>query len=79
MKLADPDINTMDYSDYSKKYPPEALVKRVKSQIASREKQGLYNHVLVFHELPITVEALKALIPYFQNQGYKFVRLDEKY
>jgi peptidoglycan/xylan/chitin deacetylase (PgdA/CDA1 family) len=76
MKLDNPDINTMDYADY-KKRPPEILVERVKRLIANREKYGKYEHVLVFHELPITTEALKTLIPYFQNQGYTFARLDQ--
>jgi len=69
----------MDYSDFSKNRPPEALVNRTKSQITVREKRNIYAHVLVFHELSITAEALKILIPYFQNQGYKFARLDEEY
>ena len=79
MKLGDPDIDTMDYSDFSKRRPTKALISRTKSQIAGREKRNIYSHVLVFHELTITAEALKTLIPYFQNQGYKFIRLDEKY
>ena len=79
MKLNDPDINTEDYEDFSKHRPPEVLIERVKSEVASRERQGKFNHVLVFHELPLTAEALKTLIPYFQAQGYKFIRLDEKY
>ncbi len=79
MKLGDPDINTMDYSDHSKKRPPEALVSRTKLQIANQEKRDIYTHVLVFHELTVTAEALEILIPYFKNQGYKFARLDEKY
>ncbi len=77
MKLNKPDINTMDYSDFSKHRPPETLIKRVKYFVAKREKQNLFNQVLVFHELPLTAEALKTLIPYFQNQGYKFARLDD--
>ncbi len=79
MKLGDPDIDTMDYSDFSKHRPTTALIKRVKRFVSEGETQGKFKHVLVFHELPITAEALKTLIPYFQNQGYKFVRLDEKY
>jgi peptidoglycan/xylan/chitin deacetylase (PgdA/CDA1 family) len=79
MKLDNPDINTMDYADASKHRPPEILAERVKRLIAQREQQGgKFSHILVFHELMLTTEALKTLIPYFQNQGYKFVRLDEK-
>ena len=79
MKLENPDINTMDYADASKHRPAEALIERVKKIIANREANGKFKHVLVFHELPITAEALKTLIPYFQNQGYKFILLDEMY
>ncbi len=77
MKINDPDINTMDYDDFAKKHPPETLINRVKSQIAIREKQKIFNHVLVFHELTITAKALDILIPYFEEQGYLFVRLDQ--
>ncbi|MDP3052060.1 MAG: polysaccharide deacetylase family protein [bacterium] len=78
MKLGNPDINTLDYEDAGNHRPPEVLIERVKKIIADSETQGKFKHVLVFHELPITVEALKTLIPYFQNQGYKFIKLDEK-
>ncbi len=79
MKLGNPDINTEDYVDASKNRPPEILVERVKKIIADRERQNIFNHVLVFHELHITAEALKTLIPYFQAQGYKFVPLETNY
>lgn len=72
-----PDVNTLDYDDYDKKRPPEALIKRMKKIIAAREKKGIYKHVLVFHELPNTVEALKVLIPYFLERGYSFGTLDD--
>lgn len=77
MKLDNPDINTLDYDDFSKHRPAGALIGRVKKIIERREKQGLYRHVLTFHELPVTVEALEVLMPHFQNQGYKFLRLDQ--
>lgn len=76
MKLDNPDINTMDYADFSKRRPVEILIDRVKKNVERREKQNFYRHTLTFHELPLTVEALKVLIPYFQNQEYKFIRLD---
>ncbi len=79
MKLDNPDINTMDYDDSGKNHRPEVLAERIKTQIAIRENKGLSKHILVFHELYKTAEALKTLIPHFQNQGYKFIRLDEKY
>ncbi len=77
MKLGNPDINTMDYDDYAKKRSPEALIERVKKIILSRENREEYRHVLVFHELPITVEALKTLIPYLTGRGYSFGTLDD--
>lgn len=77
MKINNPDINTIDYADSSNRRPAEVLINRVKRKIEQREKQNFYRHVLTFHELPLTVEALKVLIPYFQGQGYKFIRLDQ--
>lgn len=77
MKINNPDINTMDYADFSKHRPVEVLIDRVKKNIELREKQNFYKHVLTFHELPLTIEALKILIPYFQDRGYKFIRLDQ--
>ena len=77
MKLDDPDINTMDYADFSKHRPVEVLIDRVKKNIERRENQGEYRHVLVFHELPITVEALKTIIPYLISRGYSFGTLDD--
>lgn len=77
MKLENPDINTLDYDDAAKHHSCEVLIERVKRIIAARERQGKFNHVLVFHELTISVEALQTLISYFQNQDYQFIRLDE--
>ena len=77
MKLDNPDINTMDYTDFSKHRPVEILIDRVKKNIERRENWGEYRHVLVFHELPITVEALKILIPYLTSRGYSFGTLDD--
>lgn len=77
MKLGHPDINTEDYEDAVKHRTPVILVARVKRLIAQRERQGFFHHVLVCHELSITVEALRELIPYFTKEGYAFSRLDE--
>lgn len=76
MKLGNPDINTMDYDDHAKKRLPPALIERIKKIIDLRENQGEYRHVLVFHELPITIEALKTIIPYLIGRGYSFSTLD---
>lgn len=77
VKLERPDINSMDYEDFAKHRGAEVLIARVKKLIELREQNKNYRHVLVFHELPLTAEGLKILIPYFQKQGYRFVRLDE--
>lgn len=77
MKLGHPDVNTEDYEDAAKHRTSAVLVARVKRLIAQRERQGFFHHVLVCHEIPITVEALKELIPYFKKEGYTFSRLDE--
>ena len=77
VELEKPDINSLDYEDFAKHRSPDVLVERVKKYIANREKRGTTKHVLVFHELPNTVQALSALIPYFQSRGYRFGTLDE--
>ena len=78
MKLENPDINTMDYDDCARHRPPQALIDRVNKLIANHEKSGKFTQVLVFHELPVTVEALKTLIPQWLADGYRFGLLDEK-
>lgn len=72
VSIDNPDIDTLDYKDYAQKRSPEILVKRVKDIIAAREKRGIKKHVLLFHELPNSVAALRILIPHFLADGYKF-------
>jgi peptidoglycan/xylan/chitin deacetylase (PgdA/CDA1 family) len=67
----------MDYDDRAKKHPPEDLIERVRKIIETREKKGITKHVLVFHELKISAEALKVLIPELLGKGYKFVTLED--
>ncbi len=43
--------------------------------IEQRERQGVDQHILVFHELPQTVELLSRLIPQLRKRGYRFVPL----
>lgn len=76
VKLEHPDVNSMDYEDFAKHRGADSLIARVKKLILLREQNNTYRHVLVFHELPLTVEALKTIIPYFHEHGYRFVRLD---
>lgn len=76
MKLEHPDLNSLDYEDVEKKNPPSVLIERVKKIISQREKAGIFRHILVFHELQLSVNALTELILYFLDRGYQFVRLD---
>ena len=77
--LERPDINSLDYEDVDKKRPVDMLTNRVKYLIEYNQKRGKTDFVLVFHELPLTVQALNHLIPYFKDKGYRFVRLDALY
>ncbi len=77
LAIDDPDINTLDYDDVDKRRPASALIQRVKDIMEKREKAGIYRHVFVFHELFLTYDALRTLLPYFQNYGYRLARLDE--
>ena len=43
--------------------------------LEQRERQGVDQHILVFHELPQTVELLSRLIPQLRKRGYRFVPL----
>lgn len=76
LTLERPDINTLDYDDTTKKRSPSALVKRVMGLIEQQEKKNTFTHVLVFHELRLTVEALREIIPSLKKKGYSFIRLD---
>ncbi len=82
------DVNSEDYcfagskiasycSVEMKEYYPSNIAGYAKKLIKDREKKGIYQHILVFHELPKSKQALKTLIPELQKEGYKFVRLDE--
>jgi len=72
------DVDTEDYRHYERepaKRPRCLLRDCVKEKIMERERQGLRGHVLVFHELPLSVEALEDLIPWLTKRGYTFVTL----
>ncbi len=72
------DVDTEDYRHYEldrAKRPSCYLTDCVKAKIKERERQGLRGHVLVFHELPLSVEALEDLIPWLAKRGYTFVTL----
>lgn len=74
------DVNTEDYAFHAryKRSPKEAkaaLAKRVRTIIKAREKEGLSVHILTFHELPVSRDALEVLIPEWEKEGYKFCTL----
>jgi peptidoglycan/xylan/chitin deacetylase (PgdA/CDA1 family) len=73
------DVNSSDYlcAGSAKQCPKPSLADSVMRQIEQREKKGLYDHVLVFHELTSTVPQLETLIPELQKRGYKFVTLQQ--
>lgn len=78
------DVNTEDYAVYAwylekkdERFTDAVrkLKENVRNVIARREKAGIKIHILTFHELSITVEALKTLIPEWRRQGYRFENL----
>jgi peptidoglycan-N-acetylglucosamine deacetylase len=72
------DVDSQDYLYYKLKKPQaveSALGKYVLQRIAEREKKGVYDHILAFHELPPTAEELLELIPELKKRGYTFVLL----
>lgn len=77
MTVGDPDINTEDYNDSAHHRPSSTLINRVLTIIKHKETQGLYRHVLVFHETEQTRKALIELLPELRRQGYHFVTLEQ--
>jgi peptidoglycan/xylan/chitin deacetylase (PgdA/CDA1 family) len=74
------DVNSLDYlcaGVNPTQCPKPSLADSVLRQIAGREKQGVYTHILTFHELSSTVATLQTLLPELKARGYEFVRLDE--
>jgi peptidoglycan/xylan/chitin deacetylase (PgdA/CDA1 family) len=55
--------------------PKQGLDAYVLDRIGRREKEGIYDHILAFHELPITVKVLGQLIQQLKQRGYRFVLL----
>jgi peptidoglycan/xylan/chitin deacetylase (PgdA/CDA1 family) len=72
------DVNTADYlyvKIFGNKRATSCIVRHVREAIALRERQGIYTHVLVFHELPAVSAALHSL--FFDWTGtYEFVTLN---
>ena len=69
------DVDSQDYI-YTLQKSPQAALKTehdyVLQRIEQRERRGIFTHVLVFHELPISVEVLSTLIPELKKRGYEF-------
>jgi len=77
--LALRDVNSLDYlcTRNSSQCPKPSLVGALLQQIDQREKQGVYTHILAFHELSTTVAAMPELIKTLKARGYRFVTLTE--
>jgi peptidoglycan-N-acetylglucosamine deacetylase len=78
--LVTQDVDSEDYfclKDADKKCPEHSLAMSMIHKIERREKLGISAHILVFHELPSSVNALEKIIPELQKRGYKFVLLRE--
>ena len=78
-----PALRDVDSEDYfcvghnPAKCPKPSDYDFVLRSIQLRERQDVERHILVFHELPETVELLSRLIPGLKNRGYRFVLLRE--
>jgi len=76
-----PDLRDVDSEDYFcvghdlSKCPKPSDYDYVLRTLAQRERQGIYDHILVFHELPQSVQLLTRLIPELKTRGYSFVTL----
>jgi peptidoglycan/xylan/chitin deacetylase (PgdA/CDA1 family) len=72
------DVDSQDYI-YALQKVANAAAKTehdyVVQRIGQRERKGIYTHILVFHELPLSVGVLSTLIPELKKRGYEFVML----
>jgi peptidoglycan-N-acetylglucosamine deacetylase len=74
------DINSLDYlcaGAHPAQCPKPSLAQSVIRQIDTREKHGVYTHVLAFHELTSTTAQLPELIEGLKAKGYRFVTVTE--
>lgn len=74
------DVNSLDYLCAGKSpagCPKPSLVDAVLKQVEQREKKGVYQHILAFHELSTTAAAMPRLIADLKARGYRFVTLNE--
>jgi peptidoglycan/xylan/chitin deacetylase (PgdA/CDA1 family) len=76
-----PTLRDIDSEDYFcvghdlAKCPKPSDYDYVLRSIEQRERRGVDEHILVFHELPQTVDLLSRLIPELKKRGYSFVSL----
>lgn len=74
------DVNSLDYlcaGKAPKQCPKPSLAASVLKQIEIREKRGINDHILAFHELTTTTSALPELIGLLKARGYRFVTVRE--
>lgn len=74
------DVNSLDYLCTNRNpagCPKPSLADAVLQQVAQREKQGVYTHILAFHELSTTAAVMPELIANLKARGYRFVTLTE--
>ncbi len=72
------DVDSEDYFCAGKdlsKCPKPSDYDYVLRRISQREREGVYDHILAFHELPQTVDLVSRLIPVLKQRGYRFVML----
>ena len=72
------DVDSEDYFCAGRnlaKCPKPSDYDYVLRNIEQRERHGVNQHILVFHELPQTVELLSRLIPELKKRGYSFASL----
>lgn len=74
------DVNSLDYLCAGRNpvaCPKPSLADSVMKQVEQRERQGVYTHILAFHELSTTAAVMPALITNLKARGYRFVTLSE--
>ena len=74
------DVNSLDYLCAGRNpagCPKPSLADSVLKQVEQREKQGVYTHILAFHELSTTAAVMPEVIATLKARGYRFVTLTE--
>jgi peptidoglycan/xylan/chitin deacetylase (PgdA/CDA1 family) len=74
------DINSLDYlcaGAHPTQCPRAGLAANFLSQIETREKHGIFTHIVAFHELTTTTAAMPQIIASLKAKGYRFVTVKE--